>query len=195
MKTPRKKKYLWERIPEFSFFKFPPLVLVLVDCCWDDGGGGGGGMDDGESLLSTLLGILLMGCLAWPEDDDSSGKALISDLETLALFFCPHCNSTSPLPTRLGLGLGLVPCLCVWLWLLSECGGLVVLLLWWSWFLDGDLNLKALVSKLVLVELNPFGIDLPFSTPLGFLPLLKGTQSGLTLWYLYTLQQSFIINR
>jgi hypothetical protein len=170
-------------------------MLVLMDCLGGGGGGGGGGMVGGENLLSTLLGTLLMGCLAWPEDDDSSAKALISDLDTLALFFCPHCNNTSPLPPRLGLGPGLESCLCVWLWLFSECGELVVLLLWWSWFLDGDLNLRPLVSKLVLVELNPLGIDLPFSAPLGFLPLLKGTQSGLTLWYLYTIEKSFVISR
>jgi hypothetical protein len=39
-------------------------MLVLMDCLGGGGGGGGGGMVGGENLLSTLLGTLLMGCLA-----------------------------------------------------------------------------------------------------------------------------------
>lgn len=57
-----------------------------------------------------------------------------------------------------------------------------------SWVVGWDRNLNGFVGSkvetvlVVRVSVNPSSLDMALMA--GFLPLLKGTQSGLTLWYL-----------
>ncbi len=193
-----------ERKAEASLLGLEALEAEEVE---GRGGGGGGGIVVEDDFLWALIA-------AEVEDDESSVRARISVLDTLALFLCPHCNSMSPPlppqapvvvpPQLLGLALGLGVC---WVfadgggggesWLLSDWGEVVgaaasIGLLWWSWVLDGDLNLNPLPSRveqlvLVVVLLVTIAFVLVFVWRilplmlLDFFPLLKGRQSGLTL--------------
>lgn len=85
---------------------------------------GGGGMDAEENLApwgaGTVLLILL--CLVWTEECESS----VAALEALDLFLCPHFSTTSPPPPPPSPPLGLVLLLVVLmlgLWLVSVFWG------------------------------------------------------------------------
>lgn len=181
---------IWYLLGSNADASFLSLPLENDDVAEEEergGGGGGGGID------LSLLCSFTPACLAWAEEEDSSVAARISVLETLDRFLWPHCNNTSPAP-RLGLGvrLGLLSCRWVGLrWWLSELGEVGRAPNWdcvGSWVVGWDRNLNGFVGSkvetvlVVRVSVNPSSLDMALMA--GFLPLLKGTQSGLTLWYL-----------
>lgn len=149
----------------------------------------GGDMAADVVLFSTpddTLRWILTVCFAW--DDVSSATARFSALETRDLFFCPQCKRISP-PEPLSWLLWFLWVFAgVWFsdWNESETRNCEKL---WSWLEDGvdpGLNLWVFPSKPLQLVALPLSSSSSLHVPkLGFLPLVRGRQSGLTLWYLW----------
>ena len=85
----------------------PPTIPFLLFELRAEKTGAGGGIDGFRDLLESLFDWVL----PCPEEDEESSAGVvvveedrISALEILDRFRCPHCNSTSPPPLRLGVG-------------------------------------------------------------------------------------------
>lgn len=141
-----------------------------------DGGGGGGGIAAAAPNLFDPAADLRRTLIGGREDSDSwssSGAGRLSARESLVLFLRPHWSKTSPLLSFWVFGTETGD--------LSGSGSRGSCWCWWSWLALKGLGSKARPPPLLLTRSSSLQA---FSK--GFLPMLSGMHSVLTVWYLRT---------